>query len=150
LPHEDTNVADAIATIEAMKGVGLVVPSTEDIWVSTDPTFLTANAIHGYRQVATCRAKVSASLNPRLALLVFISRMTSLAERLGPNALIFIAEEDQELGPVTTISPSFKAFLLALALVESPLWLFWWLSREAYWVVRSFERRPPRGGRRKP
>lgn len=129
MSRDATDGPDVLPLIEAMNAVSLGVPDAEPISVWTENAFNLVPPVRGYRAVAICKSKVSQSLHPRVALLVFISRMRALADRLGPQALIVIAEEEQEIGDVRAISHGFRIMLGSLAFVESPLWVSWWLAR---------------------
>src|SRR5689334_11071673 len=96
--RDAANKDDALLVIQDMAGVSLIVPDAEHISVWTENISHLVERIPRYEPVAVCKSKVGFSLHPRLALLVFICKMTSLAKRLGPHGLVVVHDEDQELG----------------------------------------------------
>jgi hypothetical protein len=118
-----------LASIESLGGKSLFVPDAESICVSTQDITRVLPSVRSQTPIALCWAKVNSALNPRLAFVVFLIRMSILAGTLGPDILVIVGEDGNEFGPISELSALRLGFLCVLSIVEAPFWLVFWLSR---------------------
>ncbi len=55
--------------------------------------------------------------------------MRMFARTLGPDILLIVGEDGNEIGPISELSVLLLGFLCVLSILEAPLWLVFWLSR---------------------
>jgi hypothetical protein len=120
-----------LPTVLGVRGKSLFVPMTEHVGVLTDDLLSFVPPLDGYKPVAVCRSKISVSVNPRLAIAVFVLRLKSLSKKLGPDVRIVVDDEVDEPADLHDVTSLQLATLFALAVIEAPLHLVFWLLRYA-------------------
>lgn len=124
---EGSDVSGVLEAVRTVEGKSLFAPMTEAISVLTEQLATFVPAISGYQPVAVCRAKISVSINPRLAIAVFVVRMKSLSRLAGPNVRIVVDDESGDVAALEDVTNAQIASMFALSVIEAPLHLVFWL-----------------------